>query len=305
MLTSVRPWLPGPWFILALAAAVLLSLSQPAPAVELALVTGAVALAGLPHGAADAWIAVRDGLATNRVRKAVFLAVYSGLALLVIAAWLRFPVMSLTLFLAISVWHFGDDSRKDLNPVARISTGLIILGAPAAFHAAAVNDAYSLLSGDRIATIVSAQAVLFWLACLALPLTLALTPARTSLWARATPGRINHLIEMILLVALAAFLSPLLYFAVYFCGVHSPRHLGRVMRLFPERRGSRLWGSIWALTVIPVLAGAAAWGWLTTAGQYPDAAGLQVLFIGLAALTLPHMLLVDGLSPSLLRGRSP
>jgi beta-carotene 15,15'-dioxygenase len=305
MLTSVRPWLPEPAFMLALSVAVLLSISQPAPGVELALVTGAIALAGLPHGAADAWIAAREGLARGRLGKPVFLAVYSGLALLVIAVWLLFPVMSLALFLAISVWHFGDDSRKDLHPVARISTGLIILGAPAAFHATAVSDAYGILSGDGIAAIVSAQGALFWLGCVALPLTLVLTPARNPLAARATPGRINHLIEMILLVALAAFLSPLLYFAVYFCGVHSPRHLGRVIRLFPERGGSRLWGTITALTLFPVLAGAAAWGWLTTAGQQPDAAGLQVLFIGLAALTLPHMLLVDGFSPSLMRGRNP
>ncbi|MDI1288704.1 MAG: Brp/Blh family beta-carotene 15,15'-dioxygenase [bacterium] len=291
--------------MLALSAAVLLSLSQTAPGVELALVTGAIALAGLPHGAADAWIAAREGLASDRLGKAVFLAVYSGLALLVIAVWLLFPVMSLALFLAISVWHFGDDSRKDLHPVARISTGLIILGAPAAFHATAVSDAYGILSGDRISAIVSAQGALFWLGCVALPLTLVLTSARNPLAARATPGRINHLIEMILLVALAAFLSPLLYFAVYFCGVHSPRHLGRVIRLFPERGGSRLWGTITALTLFSVFAGAVAWGWLTTTGQQPDAAGLQVLFIGLAALTLPHMLLVDGLSPSLVRGRNP
>ena len=305
MLTSVRPWLPGPGFILALSAAVLLSLSQPAPGVELALVSGAIALAGLPHGAADAWIAAREGLASDRLGKAIFLAVYSGLALLVIAAWLLFPVMSLALFLAISVWHFGDDSRKDLHPVARISTGLIILGAPAAFHATAVSEAFRILSGDRIAAIVSAQGALFWLGCVALPLTLVLTPARSPLSARVTPGRIKHLIEMILLVGLAAFLSPLVYFAVYFCGVHSPRHLGRVIRLFPERGGSRLWGTITSLTLLSLFAGAAAWGWLTTVGQPPDAAGLQVLFIGLAALTLPHMLLVDGLSPSLVRGRNP
>ena len=305
MLTAVRPWLPGPGFLLALSAAVLLSLSRPAPGVELALVVGAVASAGLPHGAADAWIAAREGLARGLPGKAVFLAVYSGLALLVIAAWLVFPVMSLALFLATSVWHFGNDSRTDLHPVARIATGLIILGAPAAFHATAVSEAYGILSGDRAAAIVPAQAALFWLGCLALPLTLALTPARLPLLARATPGRISHLIEMILLVVLAAFLSPLVYFAVYFCGVHSPRHLGRVIRLFPERSGSGFWGALTALTLIPVLAGAAAWGWLSTAGQQPDAAGLQVLFIGLAALTLPHMLLVDGLSPSLVRGRYP
>lgn len=305
MLTSVRRWLPGSGFMLALSAAVLLSLSQPAPGVELALVTGAIALAGLPHGAADAWIAAREGLASDRLGKAVFLAIYSGLALLVIAVWLALPVMSLALFLAISVWHFGDDSRRDLHPLARISTGLIILGAPAAFHATAVSDAYGILSGDRIAAIVSAQGALFWLGCVALPLVLALTPVRVPLSARATPGRINHLTEMILLVALAALLSPLVYFAVYFCGVHSPRHLGRVNRLFPERGGWRLWGSVTALTLIPVLSGAAAWGWLTAVGRLPDAAGLQVLFIGLAALTLPHMLLVDRLSPSLARGRNP
>ena len=305
MLTAVRPWLPGPGFLLALSAAVLLSLSRAAPGVELALVIGAVALAGLPHGAADAWIAAREGLARGLPGKAVFLAVYSGLTLLVIAVWLVFPVMSLVLFLAISVWHFGDDSRTDLNPVARIATGLIILGAPAAFHATAVSETYGILSGDRAAVIVPAQAALFWLGCLTLPLTLSLTPARLSLSARATPARIRHLIEMVLLVALAALLAPLLYFAVYFCAIHSPRHLGRVIGLFPERGGSGLWGTITVFTLIPLLAGAAAWAWLTTVGQQPDAAGLQVLFIGLAALTLPHMLLVDGFSPSLARGGNP
>lgn len=287
--------------MLALAAAVLLALIQPAPGVELALVAGAVALAGLPHGAADAWIAAREGLARGALRQAAFLASYSGLALLVIAAWLLFPVASLAIFLALSVWHFGDDSRKDLHPVARIATGLIILGAPAAFHGPAVSEAYVILSGDRGGAIVFVQAALFWLACLALPVTMALTPAGIPLLARATSARITHLVEMILLVALAAFLSPLLYFAAYFCAVHSPRHLGRVMRLLPARGGSGLWGTVAVLTVISILAGAATWGWLATASQQPDAAGLQVLFVGLAALTLPHMVLVDGLSPSLVR----
>jgi len=313
MLTFFRQFPSELGFKLALGLMVLLVLSQlgpgrpvfgPGPELELALVVAAIALAGLPHGAADAWIAAREGLAGNSLRTAAFLAGYTAAAMLVVGAWLVVPVLSLTLFLSISVWHFGDDSRQGLHPLARISTGLIILGAPAVFHAAAVSDAYRVLAGDQTAAIVAVQGVLFWLACLVLPLTLALTPAKVPLVERASRGRIKHLVEMIVLTALAALLSPLLYFAVYFCGIHSPRHLGRVMRLFPERGGLKFWGTVLALTLVSILVGAAAWAWLTTSGQRPEAAGLKVLFIGLAALTLPHMLLVDGLSPTLLRGKA-
>jgi beta-carotene 15,15'-dioxygenase len=79
---------------------------------------------------------------------------------------------------------------------------------------------------------------------------------------------------------------------VYFCLLHSLRHLTGTLGVLPERRQAL--HSAAGITALS-LAGAAlaALLLLAGAGAVVDAAMLQVVFIGLAALTVPHMLLVD------------
>jgi Brp/Blh family beta-carotene 15,15'-monooxygenase len=89
---------------------------------------------------------------------------------------------------------------------------------------------------------------------------------------------------------LLALLTPLLvYLLVYFCFLHSPRHFeGTIRRL----RLGRLGGIIAALPLTM-----ATWAIATAAilsVELPsDVATLRLVFIGLAALAVPHMVLVE------------
>jgi Brp/Blh family beta-carotene 15,15'-monooxygenase len=83
-----------------------------------------------------------------------------------------------------------------------------------------------------------------------------------------------------------------MYFAVYFCALHSIRHFTSTMRAVPN--GQRALGVAVVLSGIVTLA-AVAVTFLGPAGPVADPTeqGIRVIFIGLAALTVPHMILVD------------
>ena len=281
---------------LLMAAALSLADLSLSPGTEIALVIAAATLAGLPHGAADGWIAGRWGLTTSPVRAVRFFAAYIGLALAVIIVWQVLPVASLGGFLLISAWHFGDDTRSRLPPIARLASGTLILSAPALFHPHAVTAAYLALSGEGAAFLVSLQQ---WL----MPVAATALMASTIINRASQPHRL-HALDMALLVTLAALLSPYLYFAVYFCGVHAPRHFHHMLTSSGARPDRLFWIMTGLLTLITVAAGLIAFLVMSRAGFRPDIAGLQILVIGLAALTLPHMILIDGLSPRLSGRRS-
>jgi len=258
--------------------------------IQLALAGGAVALAGLPHGAADGWLALQGGIAATRPRAVCFFAGYLGLAVLVVVGWNALPVICLGVFLAISVWHFGDGRIMQPLALARIASGLVVLGAPVVMSGTEVTQIYQVLSGPGAMVLAKAQWLLFWPACMVVVVAAFI---RSAQWRTIAPPLLEH----VALVGLAGLLSPLMYFVVFFCGIHSPRHMSAVLQL--ARTGARrlLWGSVWALTLISIAAGGLVFLWLIRSGQPPEAAAQRVIFIGLAALTLPHMVWVDGLYP--------
>jgi len=73
-----------------------------------------VVLIGLPHGAFDGAIANHLGAGRSLAEAAKFITGYCAAAGLVIAIWIMFPAVTLTLFLIISMVHFGrgDASAK-------------------------------------------------------------------------------------------------------------------------------------------------------------------------------------------------
>jgi len=102
-------------------------------------------------------------------------------------------------------------------------------------------------------------------------------------------------LEILLAATLALVAPPLVFFVLYFCALHSARHLRHGFA--EERGGGRLALLITVVyTVVPIL----AVGILTAvfAGDFAPGGSLasdwiiRLVFIGLAALTVPHMMVI-------------
>ena len=249
---------------------------------DLSLVLAAclISLIGLPHGALDPVIAHRHGLIKGPGSALGFTGLYLAIVGSVISVWLWLPSTTLTIFLLISAWHFGRDWRHPLK-ARGFGYGAFVLGLPSLIHPTDVQQIFEfLLFGEspiftiRIASILGVTGIII----------LALE------WRNINIIRLSELLGL----AICAWIfSPLWYFVIYFCALHSPRHL------IPEFRqvkpNHRLIVYLVMLTttiatlVIAVFAGA------MFEKYYEDLNTLsyQLIFIGLAGLTVPHMLLLE------------
>lgn len=253
---------------------------------QIAIALTGIALVGLPHGAADAWLASRLGLVNRPAQAVVFLGGYALLAALVIAVWLVVPVISLAVFLLISAWHFGGDFTDSAKPVLRLSAGTALLGAPAIFWPVAVGDIYEALSGPASAGIVEIQRILCVVAWLVLPVAGLICGFDRTDWR----GRVT----LAALTLLAVALAPLLWFAVYFCALHAPRHLHRLLADAGADAQRRLIGLAGTMTLVTLIAAITFYLAIMPSSPDIDTALMNIIFVGLAALTVPHMALVDG-----------
>ena len=251
---------------------------------------GAVVFIGLPHGAMDGALAVHFGWMGRPGKAAAFLLTYVGLAALVVAAWAVAPVLSFIAFLAISIYHFGRGDAS-ANPfgqitVESIARGGVVIGGISQVHRSEVNDVFQTLVGiDTTGVWLFLDAVVVVsLVCIAEVL---LFKDRSERAACAT-----ELSALFLLVRVA---PPLLGFAVYFCFVHSYRHFSSMRGVLQTTVSSlRITQTTVVFSLLTWAVGLVALAQLSsTVGVEP--ALLKVVFVGLAALTVPHMILVDGL----------
>ncbi len=279
----------------ALAAACLGALlPTPALGLQLGVLAVGVAVLGLPHGAVDPWLVARNpGWAR-------FGLAYVGLAVAVVALWLLLPAACLAVFLAVSALHFGLEDREPgllpaaLAPLETAARGALPVAGPILFHTSETAALFAFLvpvDTGAIAALAhraAATAGPVWLASLA-----AVASAHAFVWRRQGDPRSGAAALEIASLGLAAVvLPPLLFFGLYFCVGHSPRHALRTAAGFdpgdPVRAARRWVARAAPLTALAVAGGALGWMALSARGSSLEAAA-QVVFVGLAALTAPHL----------------
>ena len=291
-----RPSFETVLFSVAAIVAVLgIALRLPAPPlpVQAAVLGVLVATLGLPHGALDPLIARRAGLWRTPLGFAGFNLGYLVIVVLVVGVWLLAPTASLIGFLVVSGIHFGADWNSGRSVVLRSLTGVGLLTLPAFAHHDEVAGIYRTLAGTGGGVVADVQAWLGPVAIIAMLIGAALALRR----------RPTDTLEILLAATLALVAPPLIFFALYFCALHSARHLRHG---FAEERGSGRLAVL--ITVVYTVVPIAAVGILTVVfvGDFAPGGSLaggwiiRLVFIGLAALTVPHMTVI---AVAELRGR--
>ena len=249
---------------------------------ELLLAAALLTLLGMPHGALDVAVARRLFVLESFSGWAVFALFYVGLSAAVVGFWLFAPTPFLCAFLIASAVHFGGDPVASLSTTARCLYGGSVIVLPALLHGAELERLLGLVAGPASAAAVAPvfqQLAAPWLAATLVCCMLQVRAARLMAC------------EMGALAGLSVVATPLLSFTIYFCAMHSPRHILRTVASLPpiEVRNALLL-ALWATLI--VLCALAVAGWLSI-GRPVQTSVMQLVFVGLAALTLPHMVLLE------------
>ena len=249
-----------------------------------------VVFIGLPHGAFDAAISLSLLPSSKKtLRYIMVLIAYLLIAIGVVFIWHKFPSFSLTLFLVISLVHFGM-ADYSANPtrfkwVHIIAHGGIVTLWLPVIHKESVAEIFLILTSNATPFLWNALSVLtlLWLVACVIHMS--------QIW------RIKHqqtiALELVGLIIIAWFIPPLATFALYFCFIHSRRHF---VFIWQELQSVT---TAYMLIISATLLSLASWVmgaglfWYLYQQMAANEAALQTIFIGLAALTVPHMILID------------
>jgi len=277
-------------------------LPAPAIATQAWIAAAAVLALGFPHGALDPLVALRR---VGRGRHlALVLAAYLGAALAVLALWAVSAEAGLALFLGTSALHFGlgdapprsgESGPARAVRVAAHGLGPIVL--PSALHPGTAGLVYGWVLGDGGAADGTGASISSWLEAWSLPLVCGwLALAALAVGARPAAARGRAALELGLLALAFLALPPLLSFALYFCVWHSARHLIEVdARLGAAERGRAI---LCAAAVLGATAALLALLHATATEPRSIEAITRTLFVALAALTPPHMIVTALLRPT-------
>jgi Brp/Blh family beta-carotene 15,15'-monooxygenase len=212
----------------------------------------------------------------------LFSLAYLAAAASVVFVWWWAPGFFLAMFLLISALHFSGDPDGDMSAWFRTLHGGVVIVGPLILHAAEVTQLFAFLSGDG-----SARAIVAALQWLAWPWVVA-TGAVAIAGAKRHPARSAELVSVTALLCLA---PPLIAFTLYFCFMHSARHALRTREYSNAGTFSHLLRVAAGPMLVTVVGAVILW-WLSN-DQPLDMRLAQLLFVGLAALTVPHMAIVE------------
>jgi Brp/Blh family beta-carotene 15,15'-monooxygenase len=249
------------------------------PSLSAAVVIVVIAVSiGMPHGALDIVIGPR------MAKPSVFFVAYLALGAAIVLIWLVAPLASVAMFFLASWFHFarGDaDHHRQLGSAGAllgISTAGCAIGLPLALHSEIVAPVLSdLLLGT--ATLSSEQVAVIG-SFIAYP---SIVAGVVAVIAAVQTRHFAAVIELTAIALLAATVYPLISFALYFSLWHSPRHL---IALDIDKRALK---PTLAATAATLLLAALIWRFV----EPSMSVATQVIFIGLAALTGPHLVVTE------------
>jgi len=246
-----------------------------------------IATIGVSHGSLDNFKGNKLLKILKIKNKFLFYLIYIFVSLAVIGSWLIFPLLTLAIFLIVAAYHFGKEDSvfgkvnkfKLLNLLLFLKGSLIIL-APLYFHHYETIQIFEILGVKLIQYNISLIIILMSLSLISNFFI--------------NKNILLSLLDSFTVIILNMNFEPLLAFTVYFCFLHSIRHsLSLVQDINSKNLKKGLISFLkkaFPLTIVTAFGFVIA-VFLLNEYYLLDSAILKVIFIGLASLTFPHILL--------------
>lgn len=241
----------------------------------------AIVLVGIPHGTLDVEIAAARFGQSSFIGKTKILTAYIACAAIMAACWYVAPAAALSLFLIISIVHFGLDWRGGADPFLAMMVGWALVALPALTHPSDVANIFSILTGGPVGSTISAL-----LACASVPA--ALGSLVFAYWAFTNNERQNA-IDVVSCIIAALFLPPLIAFAIFFCGLHSPRHMAEALRETKGISAAKKAAIVGAVFMLSMAIGVVIF--VGQAEMKVEEGFIRTAFMLISILTMPHFIL--------------
>ena len=217
---------------------------------------------------------------------------YISIALATILIWILFPKFLLFLFLIIAAFHFGKEDSEFISKNKNFELiyflkGSLVIVSPLLFHKYETLTIFKSLNFDISESIFLNNEILYlfifgsFLSNIILSLN------------KNLDSKSLLLMDFLSILILNYFLNPIIAFTIYFCFLHSIRHSISLIKDINRniKKGFPIFlKKAMPLTVITALAYLFSLFFLNNYYEFNEAI-YKVIFIGLAALTFPHILL--------------
>ena len=259
-----------------------------------------VLVIGVSHGSLD-YIKGKKLLELLNVKSTyIFYIIYIFISFVIMATWIQLPSTTLIIFLIIASFHFGKEdteflinNRSYFTQLLYFFKGFLIILAPLYFNFQETIEIFKLLLIDNeifyssLSFIETNKVIEIGIICSTLSSTFLFLN-------KFEIKKFVIFLDYFSILILNYYLNPLLAFTIYFCFLHSVRHsislsldldkndLVNGFKLFVKKA--------LPLTILTGIFSFAAL-YLLSNSYNLDSAILKVIFIGLASLTFPHILL--------------
>ena len=252
---------------------------------------------GISHGAMDNYKANKLLLIYKINNKSIFFIVYILISTFVILLWSLYGSLTLLSFLLIASYHFGredtaflHEGNSNLDQLLYLIKGSLIVFSPLFFHFDETLKIFETLFLDK-------KILLFledehWIINICLGLSI------LGYFYFVYKNKFKDFeilfLDMLSILILNYFFTPLIAFTIYFCFLHSIRH---IISISYDLNPGNFYSGVkifikkaLPLTVITAVLYLLSVVFLSNSYGLNDVV-IKVIFIGLASLTFPHILL--------------
>ena len=253
-----------------------------------------ILLLGISHGSLDNIKGEKLFKLLGYKSKYLFYLSYLFISLLIIISWLILPNLVLLIFLIVASYHFGKEDtvfklKKNFpsNEILFFFKGSSVIIAPLLFQRESTNEIFAILNFYIFESFFFNDFSLIILLILSFFSSIYLSNGKSAAFKNIM------ILDYFSVIILNIFLTPVLAFTIYFCFLHSIRHsfglINEMDKSFKKGLKKFMLKAI-PLTLVTGLIFLISIYFLNNLYKI-DEAIYKVIFIGLASLTFPHILL--------------